>query len=521
MAKNSNKNGKKTGGPDGSTGGESSLRTLVADLRKQTMVGNDDQIATNFILTNISHNIADLTSHMLKMPVIMSTGGSSAGALETAAEQKQEQAKDNKREETIKDVLQNSLTELKALRKDMKSGGIMDILVIGASLLSGFVVGLVQKIVSFFKPVLSLFKFNMKLIDTVVDLFKTGWSKFIGIFKSIASIFTENAVFQKIVNVFKSGWTYFANIFKEIGSVINTISDMLGVVFGKGKETLGFFAKFAKYFDDIGSMFKIFFKVGQMLGSVIGKLMIPIQVIMSLFDFVNGALDGWNKTQGSTTEKFMAAVQGGITGLVNGLIGGLLNLMKDGVSWILNLLGFENTSKMLDSFSFETLITDAIDGFFKFVKDMVDFVKNIFTNPGAAMEQLTNLGDMMQGFIKSVLRSVLPKPGSDGPAGWAAKAIPDAVYEYAGLNPKTGDVVQSTSSTGVGAKALDKTASENAAVKDDGAAKVAAASAAASMNSSSSSNVTNNTTQAAIIKSKTTNWEPDDQYARGGMAWGA
>ena len=54
MAKNANKTKKKTGTVDtGSTGGETSLRTLVADLRKQTIIGNDDTIATNFILTNI------------------------------------------------------------------------------------------------------------------------------------------------------------------------------------------------------------------------------------------------------------------------------------------------------------------------------------------------------------------------------------------------------------------------------------------------------------------------------------
>jgi hypothetical protein len=456
--------------------------------------------------------------------------------LESAAEVKQEQEKDNKREDVIKSTLESSLAELKALRKDMKSGGILDILVIGASLLSGFTVGLVQKIVSFFKPVLSLFKGSLKIVDTVVDAFNVGWTKFTGVLKSITSIFTENTLIQKVVGVFKRGWTYFADIFKEIGTVINTISDMLAVVFSKGKQSVGMFAKFITSFVNLFDTFSIFFKVGKLLGNVIGKLAIPLQVIMSVFDLVSGSLDGWANTEGSYAQKFLGALKGGLTKLLNGLIGGLLDLLKDGVSWVLNILRWKNASKALDSFSFSDLITKVVSGMFGFVNGLIDFVVNLFTKPDAAMAQLQGLADMATEFIKKVLRGVLPNPSGNGPAAWAAKAIPDSVYEFAGMNPKTGAIVAETPSTGMATKAivaetpstgmatkaLEKTTSENTDAKTENATKVALAASAASMNNSSSSQVVNNnTTQTAILKSKSTNWEPDDQWARSGLAWGA
>jgi hypothetical protein len=87
------------------------------------------------------------------------------------------------------------------------------------------------------------------------------------------------------------------------------------------------------------------------------------------------------------------------------------------------------------------------------------------------------------------------------------------------MDPKTGAVVQETSQTGTPTKALEKTTTENTQVKD-AAASTAAAVSKAVTSSSSNQTVNNNTTQAAILKAKTTNWEPDDQWSRG-MAYGA
>lgn len=493
------------------TGGESSLRTLVDQLRKESIDNGELIVASNFILSNISNNIADMTDHILKMPVIMSVSAaastSNLSGMEGKAEAAKEAATDNKREDSIKSTLDKSLLELAGLRKDLKKGGLLDMILAGAALLAGSVIGLAKQYLDIFKkvfkPLLSLFSSEGKGFASLVDKIKDGWRAFTGIFVKIGTFLGNN----KVIKFFSESFSKLAAWFGDIGKVISEAYAGISKVFGGGGSGGGFISKIVAFFGDIGSKFKYFFKLGEIIGK---KILFPI---VTIYDTVMGAIDGFKK------DGIFGAIKGAFSGLINSIIGGVLDLLKDGVSYVLNLLGFENTSKMLDSFSFQDLITSAVDGFFNFIKGMVQFVMDIFTNPTKALETLTGVGDSMQAFAKSVLRSVLPMPGASGIAGYVAKAIPDSVYEYAGMNPKTGAVVQETSQTGTPAKALEKTTTENTQAKDAAASTAAAASAAVS-NSSSKQTVNNNTTQAAIIKTKTTNWEPDDQWARG-MAYGA
>lgn len=501
----------KGGSGGGSTGGDSSLRTLVDQLRKESIDNGELIVASNFILSNISNNIADLTSHMLKMPVIMSVSAaastSNLSGMEGKAEASKETDKDNKREESIKSTLDRSLEELAGLRKDLKKGGLLDMILAGAALLAGSVIGLAKQYLDIFrkvfKPLLSLFSSEGKGWTTLVDKIKDGWKFFTGIFVKLGEFLGNN----KVIKFFGESFSKLGSWFGEIGRVISEAYAGISKVFGGGGSGGGFISKIVDFFGDIGSKFKFFFKLGLVIGK---KILFPI---VTIYDTVMGAIDGYKK------DGIFGAIKGAFAGLINSIIGGVLDLLKDGVSWILGMLGFENAAKALDSFSFEDLINKAVDGFFNFIKGLVNFVMDIFTNPKKAMETLTGVGDSMQAFAKSVLRSVLPMPGASGIAGYVAKAIPDSVYEYAGMNPKTGAVVQETSQTGTPAKALEKTTSENTQAKDAAASTAAAASAAVS-NTSSGQTVNNNTTQAAIIKTKTTNWEPDDQWSRG-MAYGA
>ena len=59
--------------------------------------------------------------------------------------------------------------------------------------------------------------------------------------------------------------------------------------------------------------------------------------------------------------RFWGGIFGGLKGAINGLIMMPLDLLKDGISWISEKLGFENFSGMLDSFSFKDLFSNMID----------------------------------------------------------------------------------------------------------------------------------------------------------------
>ena len=504
-------------------GGLSALTTNMHNMNANLMVNNDYAEGIFHQHAEILRSIRQNTELTAQALLGLKPSGAPSGvgnSLENAAESTKREEKRivAEEEQTEEDKKQTKLLE--SIHKDLRKGSILDILIGAAAGLAGFVLGVVGEYMKVFakvlKPVINFFKGQGVMVEKLMSVFKGGWEKFVGALTKLKTLFVENKFVSSIIDIIKSGWGKFTGYLKGIGSLFSEVGNLWGKLFGSGD---GFLSKFFGYFKAIGERLGIFFKLGKTLGAIIGKIIIPIQVIMSIFDTVTGALDGWNNTEGGFIDKLFGAIKGGITGLLNGLIGGLLDLIKDGVSWLLNLMGFDELSKALDSFSFSDLITKIVSGFFDFIKGMVNFVMDIFTNPEKAFATLVAIGDSMKEFGKKVLRAVLPNPGGSGIGSYVAKAIPDSVYEYAGMDPKTGAVVQSTGEKGVATKALEKTTTENTQAKDAAASTAAAASAAVN-NTSSGQTVNNNTTQAAIIKTKTTNWEPDDQWSRG-MAYGA
>ena len=144
----------------------------------------------------------------------------------------------------------------------------------------------------------------------------------------------------------------------------------IGKMFGGGGK--GFIDDIVKYIGKAAIFFEPIMGFFKVLGKILGKLAYPLQVIMSIWDTVEGALDGWNKTEGGFTDKLFGAIKGGLTGLLNGLIGGLLDLLKDGLVWILDALGFDKAVKFLESFSFSDLIGNLVGGYIDMIKGMVD-----------------------------------------------------------------------------------------------------------------------------------------------------
>jgi hypothetical protein len=87
---------------------------------------------------------------------------------------------------------------------------------------------------------------------------------------------------------------------------------------------------------------------------------------MTAYDTVKGAITGFEE------DGFLGGIQGAITGLLNSIVGIPLDLLKSAVSWIIGKMGFSNAERMLDSFSFEDIITKAIGGVFNLFKSVVN-----------------------------------------------------------------------------------------------------------------------------------------------------
>lgn len=266
------------------------------------------------------------------------------------------------------------------------------------------------------------------------------------------------------------------------------------------------FVRFFKFIGDISGITKsvgkaasMFAKVMPALKGIASKFLLPL---FAIFDFVSGFIEGFSSKgeddTRSTMEKVLDGLFAGAIKLIKGIFIVPLDLLKDGVSWLAEKMGFENFSKALDSFSFNDTFDkfikfgknlfssepeegyfsivkwagDGIDSLVKFMKDLIpdDIIGSLKKLAGDALDIITaphrwlwnnaikpaidsiikmfggsaelpdtgEIGDMATNFLKKLLRSVLPNPDAGFIQNLASKAIPNSVYEFAGLDPKTG-----------------------------------------------------------------------------------
>ena len=252
----------------------------------------------------------------------------------------------------------------------------------------------------------------------------------------IKTFFMNNKFFSTIVKfgddliaMVKSAFAPLRNLFGMIKSTSTSMAAMAGT-----GGTIGKIMSFAKGF-----------------GSVLGKLFLPVTIVMSAFDFITGFIDGFKESEGdSIVTKFIDGVGGGLSKLIGNLVGIPLDLLKKGVGMILGFLGFDDAKKSLESFSFKDLIMDIVKAPFKLVSKAVDFIKDIFTSDDPVKTFLGGmkaLADGAKNLLKGLLRMVLPNPKGNPEDGkimrfiktTAAKVIPDGVYKFAGIDPETGD----------------------------------------------------------------------------------
>lgn len=236
-----------------------------------------------------------------------------------------------------------------------------------------------------------------KFIKPILDGIKFVFDFVKGIGGYFLQLYTKIKNYSAITKFF----TFISNILSSIGSAFKTLTA------GSGTSILSSLDDIIKpvktFFSKFTGIAKKFFSFGKVIGNVLGKLALPITVIMSIFDFVMGAIDGFTKTEGSLIDKIIGGLKGGLTGLVNGLIGIPLNLLKSAVSWIAGALGFEGIEKALDSFSFTDIIKTAING-------VVDTVVTFFTDQFAFLSSIfQGLKDLFSGEkdLKSIFLDVM------------------------------------------------------------------------------------------------------------------
>ena len=314
-----------------------------------------------------------------------------------SAEDKKEEKAASKKHTTLLEQMASGITELnKSFLKSLKTtvGGGLGILVAG-------IAAPVIAMVAFFKQLALEFAFLKKLtggglrkIFIPLKKFLSGQGKIATAIKNTLKFIDSMhfGIFSKIGNFFKSFGK--GKAVTAIGKSLKTI----GGVISKGMKTIG------KVISLIAKPFKAIFGIGKSLvgmsktagmimkfasgfGTVLGKIFLPITILMSAFDFITGFMDGYKE------DGIMGGLEGGLSKLLKGLIGMPLDLLKDGVSWILGKFGFEQASETLDAFSFSTLIDKMVKGFFDAVDGIVGWLgdKFSFSTIGEALTSMLNL----------------------------------------------------------------------------------------------------------------------------------
>lgn len=249
---------------------------------------------------------------------------------------------------------------------------------------------------------------------------------------------------------------------------ISGIGDSIKAVFGnldEGTGVLGFLGKVAGFLKPLLTPFEF----------VLKTVMRPVtQIFLSLIDFVTGFYEGFTGEDGTFGDKLKAGIEGGVKGIIKGFTEAIDMIFIDLPAWLIEKLGFKGIADGLREFS----LTAVVDPVWEAVKN---FFKNMFNDPSGTMMSIARgAGNMAENFIKTILRMILPDPGADrawyDPRGLVAKAIPDSVYEYAGMNPQTGAILPNV--------AAELSAQRSAMVQNDAANSAArqAAAIAASVN---------------------------------------
>ena len=374
------------------------------------------------------------------------------------------------------DNLAEGVANIKA--EDVGMGLLAPISLIGA-VITTFVGAFVTEVKRQFDGIKAIFKTFDTLFEPVKNLIRNVGKTFAGkdtaigrffqfigdTFKSIKGFFNTRLESLKTSKLVQGGGQLFDDfvkgakaLFAPIGDLFSAIGRSVKSVAAMGAEggVIGKILGFAKGF-----------------GATLGKLFLPVTIVIGAFDAITGFIDGFKESEGDNIlSKFYDGVGGGLGKLVGNLIGIPLDLLKSGVSWIMSKLGFDSAVEFLESFSFAELIKNLVSAPFNMISKAIDYFVKLFTGDANLFADIGSMfGSIADGatsLLKSILRGILPDPSgeSDGVFGFIKKAvssvIPDGVYEFAGLDPKTGEAIpepeaeQLEAATGGGSNRFDR-----------------------------------------------------------------
>ena len=303
-------------------------------------------------------------------PVVnVESGDKKGGALSAAeVEKANSEKRAGERQTTLLEQIAGGIGDMaKGFLKAAKSKGAF---ALGS--LAGLVGGPVIMLVNFFKALGGQVKFlNTLTGGRLAKMF----APFVRFFDAIDDIVKKGGTGK----IMKGGtFKMFGRFTGTLARLVGNIKRIIRPIMTAAKSSASFMKGFAKF----GKFFAGF-------GRVLGRLFLPITILMSLWDGVTGFLDGFKESDGdSMLTKVIDGIGEGLGKIVGNLIGFPLNLLKDGVAWIGTKLGFDMSGfKDLD---FTKIIKDLISAPWNMLSKAIDWIGTLFTDPKKALTDLWN-----------------------------------------------------------------------------------------------------------------------------------
>ena len=305
------------------------------------------------------------------------------------AKQEEAEAEQAASEKKNRSLLESMVDGITTLNKSFLAG-LKDKGKFALAGLAALIAAPVVMLVEFFKSLSVEFKFLTKLVKGGFRRV-TAPLRFIGrMFNSLIQLNkTAGAgpVQKAILGIEKLGKTIFSP-FQKIGNFLQTVKstglDKVSNLLSKAKPALtavkNFLAPVGKFFSFIFGLGKTLvsaaasasgiLKFAAAFGRTLGKIFLPITILMSAFDFVTGFIEGYS------VDGIIGGLREGVAKVFGNLIGAPLDLLKSGVAWVLKQFGFDESSEALKKFSFKDLIMDIVRAPFRLVEKIVDIIKN-------------------------------------------------------------------------------------------------------------------------------------------------
>ena len=301
-------------------------------------------------------------------PVVnVESGDKKGGALSAAeVEKANSEKRAGERQTTLLEKIAGGIGDMaKGFLKAAKSKGAF---ALGS--LAGLVGGPVIMLVNFFKALGAQVKWLNNLTGgRLAKMF----APFVRFFDAIDDIVKKGGTGKMMKGgTFKMFGRFSNTLLRLVGNIKRIIRPIMTAAKSSASFMKGF-AKFGKFFAGFGR--------------VLGRLFLPITILMSLWDGVTGFLDGFKESDGdSMLTKVIDGIGEGLGKIVGNLIGFPLNLLKDGVAWIGTKLGFDMSGfKDLD---FTKIIKDLISAPWNMLSKAIDWVFALFDDPKKALNDL-------------------------------------------------------------------------------------------------------------------------------------